>query len=238
MDSKTGGALSGETRRNTPVGQDIRTQPGEEAQTFLNATALADGRTSLLLDVGSYGNLAGQTWIRQAAEEGRKHGKMPATTKRAKPLTVSGVGEGAQTCTHDCTVPISMETIDGRTVTGTYTSPTVNPSKHDAGGIPGLLGLRALMDRRAIIAFSKGPDEMTITFCGPGDVKVNLSPGSDTFRLYQSPSGHLMIPCCEHQSGPASSKRNREEEIALVSVPTASCGTHSGETVCANMTDE
>ena len=213
MDSTGNGARQGDIAGSS----DNSNSTSSGTRTFLSATSLSDGRHALLVDVGSFGNLAGRTWVRQAAALGRLHGKVPTTEKRAKPLSVSGVGEGEQTCTHDCTIPVSMKTIDGRTVTGTYTSPTVNQPESDSGGIPGLLGLRSLMERRAILNFSKGPDQMTISFCGPGDVTVDLSPGTDTFRLYQSPSGHLMIPCCEHESAPT--KSNREEEVALVSVP-------------------
>ena len=30
--------------------------------------------------------------------------------------------------------------------------------------------------------------------CGPGNISVQLPPGSETFKLEQSPSGHLILP--------------------------------------------
>ena len=210
--SGSDGTRSGEVSRPANEG----TQAG--TRTFLNQTALANGKHALLVDVGSYGNLAGERWIRDAATIGRSHNKRPTMTARGKTLNVSGVGTGAQECTHDCTVPISMTTIDGRPVVGTYTAPTVNekkvPGKPESSPIPGLLGLRALQERRAILDFSRGPGDLRITFPGPGDVKIELSPGSDTFQLHSAPSGHLMLPCCEHEA--AQSRQPVEEEIALI----------------------
>ena len=220
-----GGTRSGEARYDAALGRPgvppsllpRREVTGTSTQSFLNQTALASGKHALLVDVGSYGNLAGQGWVRDAAKIGRSHNKRPTMQARAKTLHVSGVGEGAQECTHDCTVPIAMTTIDGRTIAGTYTTPTVNEGPN-SNGIPGLLGLRALQEKRAILDFSKGPDDMRITFPGPGDVSIELSPGSDTFKLESAPSGHLMLPCCEHEAmwKAARAMQDREEEITLI----------------------
>ena len=61
--------------------------------------------------------------------------------------------------------------------------------------------------------FSQGVDNLTITFTGPGKTNIELSPGSDTFKLYQAPSGHLMLPCCEYEKTP-----DTQEETGLTLV--------------------
>jgi hypothetical protein len=52
------------------------------------------------------------------------------------------------------------------------------------------LGLRSLIEKRALIdCFNK-----KLIFIGPGGYKLACSPGTRTFDLKQSPSGHLLLP--------------------------------------------
>jgi hypothetical protein len=132
---------------------------------------------------------------------------MPKQQRRDRPLNVSGVGNGSQTCTHDCTLPISLVDLDGEPLRGTFTTPTVNESS-----LPALLGLNTLIDRRAILDMTT----MRLHFTGPGETTVNLSPGSRTFQCHQSPSGHMMLPCCNYEvAAPARARHDNSSQLSL-----------------------
>ena len=60
------------------------------------------------------------------------------------------------------------------------------------------------------ISFAEEPSifefqHVAATFCGPGDIYVDkhLPPGSESFQLELSPSGHIVLPCCEYGQGAA-----------------------------------
>ena len=74
-----------------------------------------------------------------------------------------------------------------------------------------------MIERRSILDFSQGIENLTITFTGPGKTNIELSPGSDTFKLHQAPSGHLMLPCCEYERTP-----NTREESGLTLISSSS----------------
>ena len=173
------------------------------AGTYLCATELADGRQALLIDPGSWGNLAGSQWTRRTAALAIRHDKKVSQVERERPLNVSGVGKGAEKCTHDVAVGIAVKTTDGRSVEGTFTTPTVNESS-----LPALLGLQTLIHLGAILDFRT----KQLTFTGPGGTKISFSPGSDTFQLFQASSGHLMLPCCQY----GVAKSNVETGLSLV----------------------
>jgi hypothetical protein len=175
---------------------------------YMSSTELSDGRQALLIDPGSWGNLSGSLWSRRTAHLAMQ-GKagMPKQQRRDRPLNVSGVGNGSQTCTHDCTLPISLVDLDGEPLRGTFTTPTVNDSS-----LPALLGLNTLIDRRAILDMTT----MRLHFTGPGETTVNLSPGSRTFQCHQSPSGHMMLPCCNYEvAAPARARHDNSSQLSL-----------------------
>ena len=146
-------------------------------------------------------------------------------TRRESPLKVSGVGKEAQVCTHDCELPIALRTKDGRTVTGKYTAPTINDH-----ALPALLGLKTLVERRAIMDFTT----MQLTFTGPGESRIDFSPGSDTFQMHQAPSGHLMLPCCEYgRASQALQASGTSEELALHSSGASSSTARGPQAVLA-----
>ena len=160
---------------------------------FISNTELSDGRQALLIDPGSFNNLSGKPWFRQTCKMAAAAGLRDEVSERQRkvPLNVAGVGTGQQKCNYDCQSPIALETIDGRLIFGDYASPVLDDDNH---ALPALLGLKTLIELKAIIDFSK----LTIAFCGPGDTKVEYPPGTDVFKLFQAPSGHLMQPCCEY----------------------------------------
>ena len=120
-------------------------------------------------------------------------GQRPKYEKRAKAVKVSGVGDGSQECHYDCKLPVSFPQKDGRApAPAVLNTPAVANSS-----LPGLLGLAALRKNRAILDFTT----LQLHFCGPGDVYVDrhLPPGSESFQLELSPSGHIVLPCCEYE---------------------------------------
>ena len=162
-----------------------------ESPSYHIQTRLADGRPAIIVDPGSVGILCGDKWAREIAMMAVKNGHKPMQQKRNKPLKVSGVGNGAQECHYDCTLPISIQQSDGKpSVLGSLTTPAVADSD-----LPGLLGLTALRKNRAVLDFST----LQLHCCGPGDTEVNkgLPPGTDSFQLEVAPSGHIVLPCCE-----------------------------------------
>ena len=166
--------------------------PGIAAPTrsYLATTELPDGRPALLLDLGSVGNLASTAWVQRVAIEALKHGHQPQEHMRDKPLLVGGVGKGTQRCTHDCTLPIALQSTNGTALLGTYTTPTINGQSN----VTGILGLLAIRGRQGIIDTGNNK----LHFPGPGGAQIQLSPGSETYDLLDAPSGHLLIPCCHY----------------------------------------
>ena len=155
-------------------------------------TRLTDGRPALVIDPGSVGNLSGDAWARDVARAAKRHGYNPEYQRRPRPLQVSGVGQGSQSCQYDCKLPVALRKLDGQAVSiGKITTPTVSNSE-----LPGLLGLTALRRNRAVLDFEK----MQLFFLGPGDYNLPqaLPPGTDGFGLEVAPSGHLVLPCCEY----------------------------------------
>ena len=161
-------------------------------RSYLAATELQDGRLSLLLDLGSVGNLASTEWAKRVVIEARKYGHQSKEQKRSKPLLVGGVGKGTQQCTHDGTLPIALQPTDGAAaaVLGTYTTPIINGPSN----VTGILGLLAIRGRQGIIDTGNNK----LHFPGPGGAQIQLSPGSETYDLIDAPSGHLLIPCCHY----------------------------------------
>ena len=120
-----------------------------------------------------------------------RYGLKPVQNKRLRPLSVMGVGNGNQTCTHDCTLPIAMSRENDTTVTGHFTTPVVGNSE-----LPGLLGLKTMRHNRAVLDMVN----LKLHFCGDADIDLTLPPGTKSFQLEISPSGHLVLPCTDFQN--------------------------------------
>ena len=155
---------------------------------------LADGRPSIVIDPGSVSNLCGDEWAREVATVAAQHGQTPTYEKRQQPLKVSGVGNGTQECHFDCSLPVALRQTDNGQVGGHLTIPAVHRSK-----LPGLLGLTTLKKNRAILDLNT----LKLYFCGPGhyDLCGQLPKGTESFQLEAAPSGHLVLPCSEFQTG-------------------------------------
>ena len=169
-------------------------------------TQLPDGRPSLLIDPGSRGNLAGSQIIRGTAQLASDHNLTPSVRAREKPLNVTGVGQGGQSCGFDCTTPIMLTTTDGRFVKGTYTAPTVQDSE-----LPQLFGLQSLRENNCVLDMVN----LELHMCGPGGMAMTPSPGTSTFKLEVSPSGHLVLPCGAFAESEQQTRQGELDEQSL-----------------------
>ena len=141
-------------------------------------TRMMDGRPVLLIDPGSVGNLCGEDWAKSVAEAAAQNGFRPEYRRRDKPLSVRGVGSGSQLCTNDCFLPVAFKTADGRKlVKGNFTTPCVQQSH-----LPGLMGLKALRDNRAVIDIGK----LEMYFSGPQTTSLRQ-------RCHQAPTARNLI---------------------------------------------
>jgi hypothetical protein len=156
-------------------------------------TRLADGRPAMIVDPGSVVNLCGGRWAKEVAIAASRCGQKPTCERRRRPLEVSGVGTGSQSCEFDCKLPVAFQQADGQAVSvGSVATPTVSNSD-----LPGLRGLAALRKNRAILDFSI----FKLHFCGPGDYDLHrgVPPGADSFQREIAPSGRMVISCCEYE---------------------------------------
>ena len=165
--------------------------PTDEPITALIArTALADGRHGPILDIGAFGSLSGDRWAQEQARRAIQAGHQPTQRKLSKPLSVSGVGKGAQQVEWEVTLPIAVTDEDEHTTLDDYSTPVIPDSD-----VPGLLGLESIQKLRGVIDTYSNPPKLYC--CGPGDYDIKLSPGSKTFPLFPAPSGHLILPTSE-----------------------------------------
>ena len=160
--------------------------------TYHSGTGLGDDRFGLLVDPGSWGNLQGEKWLQRAASLALQHGKKPRQERRKKPMTVGGVGHGTQSCAWDCMLPIAPCRADGSYCEATFEAPTIEGSE-----CPALWGLRSLIEHRAILDCAG----RVLHLQGPtGEAEITLPPGSESYQLEQSPSGHLLLPVSDYKN--------------------------------------
>jgi hypothetical protein len=175
-------------------------------------TQLPDGRPSILVDPGSKGNLVGEDTSKYHATCAIKAGRTPQQHYREKALNVMGVGNGAQSCHFDTTIPIALRRQDGSVANGNFTAPMV-PSSN----LPALLGLDALKEQKAVLDIGN----RMLHFVGPGDVEIVLPPGSESYQLEVAPSGHLVLPIGNYTLDKDTlwNKKMDEAELALLNTP-------------------
>ena len=197
--------------------------PSDESVYHSN-TRLLDGRAGVLIDTGAWANLSGDRWANLAADLSNAAGYRASRQRMSKPMSVQGVGNGSQQCEWQTTIPAAVRLEDGPFQKFTYTSPYVPDSD-----LPALLGLKTLMNHGAIIDCRN----KKMFFCGPGDAKIELPPGSMAISLEQAPSGHLILPISEYDQYKAHLARQsptqpQQPTMTLpVSTPTASTSTSS-----------
>ena len=215
------GTALGETR----IPSDATPQPPlpNAGMSFHTETRLRDGRESILIDPGSVGNLGGDGWVQSLAKAAMASGRIPEQAKRDRALHISGVGHGSQTCTHNCKLPVAFKRIDGSLGRGNFNVPVVPKSE-----LPGLLGLKSLRDRRAILDMQT----LQIHFAGPGDYDLSLTlpPGTESYQCELAPSGHMVLPCSEFAAVDAeeSGSLDTGAEVSLPVSRTAASSSSSG----------
>jgi hypothetical protein len=149
-------------------------------------TRLADV-PAMIVDLGSVGNLFGDALAKEVAIAAARHGQHPTYERRQRPLKVSEVGAGSQSRKFDCKLPVAFKQADGHAVSvGDVAMPTVSNSD-----LPGLVGLAALREDRAILDFSI----LELHFCGPGDYDLHrgMPPGADSFQRAIGTFGHPLL---------------------------------------------
>ena len=98
---------------------------------------------SLLLDTGSPGNICGDCWSEEMANESQKGcGRVPEYSKRDRTMTCRGVGTGSQSTDWDVchTIALGTRRLD------TYTAPELRDSQ-----TPGVLGQLSMKRLRTLI---------------------------------------------------------------------------------------
>ena len=166
----------------------------------------------LLIDCGAVGNLVGSDWVQRTEEIAKAFGQRVQRSQMSSPLNVGGVGKGTVAAEQQVSMPISLP--DGSV--GTFTAPVVEGA---GSGIPALLGL----ETQKRLNFLIDPRNKKLYQVGEGGYKISLSPGSRTYDLVQTASGHLLLPITEWKkvsknqpSGPLSSKTNAKNQFAVL----------------------
>jgi hypothetical protein len=167
--------------------------------------ALPNGRPSVMLDIGSVGNIAGSRWIDLVVRWAAKHGYKSQTGKRLKPLTVSGVGHGCQQATVDYRLPCAFLTGESTDPTDQSRGPSAIHASLDMPSLPnsdtpGLMGLMAIRKYSGIIDTRNV--KLYVNTKGDADFNLlpSLPPGYKEIQCHFAPSGHMMANCCEYMA--------------------------------------
>jgi hypothetical protein len=140
-------------------------------------------REGLLVDCGAITNLAGDKWVKRAADIAAIHGQGTLIVD-TNPQNVEGVGTGASKITQRATVPVCLASGS----VGDFQTQVVQDSE-----LPALLGLEGLERNRALIDVTN----QRMIYVGPGGYELKLSPGSVVMQLEKVASGHLLLPASE-----------------------------------------
>ena len=134
----------------------------------------------------------GESLARKLTKRALACGHRPRQERMTRPLNIQGVGNGSQQCEWEVTCPIAVTHMEGDTHLHEMTTPIVRGSGAD---LPGLLGLRSLEHKRAILDCGR----QMLIFPGKGDVEIVLPPGSLEVPLQKAPSGHLVMVIDEYE---------------------------------------
>ena len=87
-------------------------------------------------------------------------------------------------CVNDVMLPTAIPRVDGGVQARTFSAPIKGSSA------PALLGLRSLTEHRSILDMCS----CQLHLLGPGETRLELTPGTETFNLEHAPAGHLLLP--------------------------------------------
>eukprot|EP00438_Fugacium_kawagutii_P001445 Skav211862 [mRNA] locus=scaffold1431:90864:92780:- [translate_table: standard] len=117
------------------------------------------------------------------------------------PLSIKGVGNGTQSCTNVCSMPIAVpntlhpeaprepgDITRGESSRFTFDAPTVTGS---GASLPALLGLKSICSHRAVLEMTPGREMLTLT--SASDYTIHWGPGCIHIPLERAPSGHLIF---------------------------------------------
>ena len=156
------------------------------ASACYHASTQLDNRLSMIVDIGAWTNLMGERLSRALAARAMSQGYTPTQERMTTPLQIQGVGDGTQECRWQISCPIAVPYADGRARLHRVTAPVVTGT---GANLPGLLGLKSLEQERSIIDIGN----KMLYFPGPGDVRLELPPGTAAVPLVKAPSGHLVV---------------------------------------------
>ena len=164
----------------------------EKRGTWHTRTRLGPKREGLLVDPGAHDNLTGSKWAERQERLALEAGVSTQYRPMREVLNVEGVGNGRQQCAQFGRFPIALPAQERESagIPAVYTARIVPDPD-----IPALLGLRSLRQLRALLDIVNN----RIHFLGPGDATIQLPPGTRTYNLEESESGHLMLPVSEFQ---------------------------------------
>eukprot|EP00435_Cladocopium_sp_Y103_P057491 s245_g19.t2 len=185
----------------------------DQERSFHASVRCTNGDLGLLVDPGSYGNLVGSEWLREAQTTLQDKGIDSEVRPRETPLRVGGVGKGSQECTQNATIPLAMTRSDGSIKGGTFTAPVIESSN-----APALLGLKSLTQHRAVLDLVNGQ----LHLLGEGECRLEFPAGTESYTLERAPTGHLLLPFQQYAKLTESSQGVRhlftESEVGYVAV--------------------
>jgi hypothetical protein len=175
---------------------------GAAVASVFHSEVRLSGKEGLLIDTGAVENITGMDFVDRIKKLVKNHGQGVLIKPLETSISVGGIGQGDDSCENSVTLPACLA--DGHV--GTYTAPVINNRQ-----IPALLGLESMTRQRAII-----DTHNNIMICaGQGGYKLNLSPGSKTYKLEKSKTGHLFLPITEWQKFSSRSSSSNAHPIPV-----------------------
>jgi len=178
---------------------------------YHSMTQLPDGRLSFIVDPGAWTNLVGANMARKLTQRALQAGHKPQQVPMER-LNVQGVGNGSQHCNFKLQCPIAVPHADGASHLHKISTPIVEGTGAD---LPGLLGLRSLETDRAIL----DTGNKMLHYPGPGEINIQLPPGSISIPLEKAPSGHLVMPVDEYERVANKTGGTPETSLQLATIP-------------------
>ena len=168
------------------------TQP----QGYYHATTALEGtRLAFLIDPGAWTNAGGKKTMAEAAKAALRRGYKVSQRKLDHPLYLSGVGNGAQVCLWEMTIPMAIPVRgdDGK-ITHSELFKFVAPVVEDPTGqgkgedLLIILGLRSQSSKKGVLEMD--PGKQALTFPGPGGYEIDWKPGATRIAVEKALSSH------------------------------------------------
>ena len=115
--------------------------------------------------------------------------RRPQQLKLQRALEVAGVGKGSQRCEYEFQCPIALADSHGDTSQHSLRAPIIEGVENTTLDETGLLGLKTLEGKRAILDCGK----RMLHLPGDGNVEIVLPLGSVSYPFEKVPSGHLAL---------------------------------------------